>query len=71
MSNLTLTLNPSKATPKTVMFSEPIDENDFLGVAKLGNVYIPKATLAGMGWTPPAAGEDITTAGAVKVTIAV
>lgn len=66
MQKLTLTLVPAKQTPKTVMFSEPIDESDFLGTAKLGNVYVPKATLAAHGWKPGATIED---SPSIKVTI--
>lgn len=44
-----ITLKMEKATKNTIRFEEVL-ENE-LDAPKLGSIYIPKATLAEMGWT--------------------
>ena len=45
-----VTLAPQKITKNTVVFSEIMDESDILAVSQLGTIYVPKATLASLGW---------------------
>lgn len=43
-------MNPEKPTKNTVKFTE-VTENEFVP-EKIGSVYIPKTTLAGIGYVP-------------------
>ncbi len=43
-------MNPEKPTKNTVKFAE-VTENEFVP-EKIGSVYIPKTTLAGIGYVP-------------------
>jgi hypothetical protein len=52
---LKLTFAPAKVTPNTVKFAEEI-KDEMLAVAKVGSLYVPKRTLADMGWN----GENLT-----------
>ena len=45
-----LTFSAEKATKNTVMFAEDLPSE--FALAKIGNIYIPKATLAEIGWRP-------------------
>ena len=45
-----LTFSAEKATKNTVMFTEDLPSE--YALAKIGNIYIPKATLAELGWRP-------------------
>lgn len=44
-----ITLKMEKATKNTIRFEEVLESE--LDAAKIGSIYIPKATLAEMGWT--------------------
>ena len=50
-----ITLKMEKATKNTIRFEEVLESE--LDAPKLGSIYIPKATLAEMGWT---AGKTLT-----------
>ena len=45
-----LTFSAEKATKNTVMFAEDLPSE--YALAKIGNLYVPKATLAELGWRP-------------------
>lgn len=45
-----LTFSAEKPTKNTVKFAEDV-ENEF-SLAKIGSLYIPKSTLAEIGWRP-------------------
>ena len=45
-----LTFSAEKATKNTVMFTEDLISE--FALAKIGNLYIPKATLSELGWRP-------------------
>lgn len=46
--NMKITLKMEKATKNTIRFEEVL-ENE-LDAPKIGSIYIPKATLAELGW---------------------
>ena len=46
----TVRMNPEKPTKNTVKFAEVV-ENEFIP-EKIGSIYIPKTTLAGIGYVP-------------------
>lgn len=46
---VTITLKAEKATKNTVLFREEL-ANEF-ALAKLGSIYVPKASLAELGFT--------------------
>jgi len=47
---LTVIMGAPEQTPNTVKFAEQFDGEDFLATAKIGRVYIPKATLREQGY---------------------
>lgn len=49
MAKIAANFEPEKVTDNKVKFKEVVEES-FLAVAKVGILYVPKRTLADMGW---------------------
>ena len=50
MTNLKVTLACDRATDNTIVFKEVLDGENMLATRKIGTIYVPKNTLADMGW---------------------